>query len=376
VEQAYTRSGSVAYPGLSHALLAWLAENEPNRIQDARWVLSCNGWIFHWLTGEIAAEISDASNPFGDVRKRTYDDVLFRMFGLESLRAMFPAIVEGDSQSACLRAEVAAELGLKLGLRVVMAPYDIVATAYGAGVTSPGQACVILGTTICTEVITADLDLSGPATGTTIALGDDLHLRAMPTLAGCETLEWAARMLGANSLSNLEMLASASPPGAHGVLFLPYLSEAGERSPFLDPQACGSFHGLKLSHTQSDIVRAIYEGLSYAICDCLCATGAAVEEMRVCGGGARSSLWCQMIADVTGVRVLRSSESELGARGAFLFGLAVARKTTVAQTASEFPLTFEVFEPSGDSDSCAQRYDAFLHTRAAVRALWRAKEGW
>ena len=147
VKRAYARSGSVAYPGLSHALLAWLTEHQPDRLQGARWVLSCNGWIFHRLTGKIAAEISDASNPFSDVRKGTYDDELFRMFGLESLRPMFPAIVEGDSQSASLHAEVAAALGLKPDLRVVMAPYDIVATAYGVGVASRGQACVILGTT-------------------------------------------------------------------------------------------------------------------------------------------------------------------------------------------------------------------------------------
>lgn len=375
VERAYARSGSVAYPGLSHALLAWLSENHPDRLQGARWALSCNGWLFHRLTGKIAADLSDASNPFSDVRKKAYDDELFAMFGLQSLRAMFPAIVEGDSQSARLCAEVAESIGLKRGLQVVMAPYDIVATAYGVGVTSPGQACVILGTTICTEVITAKLDLSGPAVGTTIALGEDLHLRAMPTLAGCETLEWAARMLGVDSLSNLEMLASASPAGARGVLFLPYLSEAGERSPFLDPQACGSFHGFKLSHAQCDMARAVYEGVSYAIRECLGATGAAVKEMRVCGGGARSSLWCQVIANVTGVRVLRSSKSELGARGAFLFGLATARESTIAQAASEFPLTFEVFEPSGDPDLYAERYDTFLHTRATVRALWRAKEG-
>ena len=135
------------------------------------------------------------------------------------------------------------DLGVAVGTPVVMTPYDIVSTAYGAGVTEPGQACVILGTTICAETITAELDLSVPPSGTTIALGGGLHLRAMPTLTGCETLEWAVQMLGVADMSALEALAASAEQGAGGVVFLPYLSPAGERAPFLEPRARGSLHG-------------------------------------------------------------------------------------------------------------------------------------
>src|SRR6185503_14745725 len=129
----------------------------------------------------------------------------------------------------------------------------------------PQQACVILGTTICAEALTSDLDLRGEPAGTTIALDNGLYLRAMPTLTGCETLEWVVNLLGLTNIAELDTLAAKAQPGAAGVIFLPYLSPAGERAPFLEPRAQGSFHGLTLLHNREDVCRAVYEGLSFAI---------------------------------------------------------------------------------------------------------------
>jgi xylulokinase len=123
------------------------------------------------------------------------------------------------------------------------------------------------------------------------------------------------------------------------------------------------------------MARAVYEGLSYVIRECLEATAAIVSELRVCGGGARSSLWCQMIADIVGVRVLRSAESEIGARGAFFFGLTVTGEAAnVDEVAAKFPLAFESFEPSGAAGFYGREYGRFLTTRETVRTLWRQEK--
>ena len=124
----------------------------------------------------------------------------------------------------------------------------------------------------------------------------------------------------------------ASVPGAHGVACLPYLSPAGERSPFLAPSARASLLGLSLTHTREDVARAIFEGLSFMIRDCFAAASAApLARVVVCGGGSRSEFWCQLIADVCGCEVLRPYSSEIGARGAFFSALrATGRAASLA----------------------------------------------
>lgn len=375
IDRTYRRSGSVTYPGLANSILAWLREHDPERLRASRSVLSCNGWLFSRLTGKLAADLSDGSNPFSNVVEEAYDEELFREYGLTELRSTLPEIARGADLCAPLTAEAARQIGIPQGTPVVMAPYDIVTTAYGAGVTGAGQACVILGTTICPEVITADPRLGDAPAGTTIALGNSLFLRAMPTLAGCETLEWAAQMLQVEDLYALGEIAAKALPGANGLVFLPYVSQAGERSPFLEPGACGTFHGLKLTHTLSDLARAVYEGLSYVVRECLEAAATGIRELRVCGGGSQSAFWCQLIADVTGLPVLRAAESEIGTRGAFLFGLVITGKMPGLSEASQrLPTHFETFTPCGDADFYAARYARFLRTREAVRPLWQREE--
>ena len=316
VNAAFRLSGSVAYAGLLNAILKWLERHAPERLERSRWALSCNGWLFSRFTGLLAAELSDASNPFSDVVAGVYSQEVITLFNAQRHAALLPPAASDAGVTGRLREQAAVDLGLRASLPVVMAPYDIVCTAYGAGAAGQGEACVILGTTICAEVISTSLDLSGPPVGTTVALGRGCFLRAMPTLTGCEALEWAAHMLGLSGIPALDELAAKNNSAgdlageiqtASGVFFLPYLSPAGERSPFLAPEARGSFHGLTLATTRGDLARAVYEGLCFVIRECLqAAAGDTLHEVRVCGGGAASDDWCQTIADVLGMRVLRA----------------------------------------------------------------------
>ena len=134
----------------------------------------------------------------------------------------------------------------------------------------------------------------------TLPMGDDGRwLLAYATMTGTETLHWAVRMLGLQDVAALAALAGGAtrrdPP-----LLLPYLSPAGERSPFLDTRVRGSLLGLDLRHTAADVARAVFDGLTLAVLDCV---GAAGHPARVAlsGGGARSTSWCQDICDALGV---------------------------------------------------------------------------
>ncbi|WP_246005416.1 FGGY-family carbohydrate kinase [[Actinomadura] parvosata] len=226
-----------------------------------------------------------------------------------------------------------------------MAPYDIASTALGAGAVEPGQACAILGTTLCTEVIVDAPRLDGEPTGINIALPGG-YLRAFPTFAGTEVVQWTCRLLGLSQPGELGELAMESRPGAGGLAFLPYLSPAGERAPFSDPLARGSLLGLSFEHGRADVARAVLEGLTMVIRDCLAATGAAPTELRVSGGGSASATWLGLIADVTGLPVRRPADAEVGARGAYLVGLAATgAESSVAAAAAGHVRLRDAVEP-------------------------------
>lgn len=372
IERAFRISGSVNYPGLPNAILAWLDRNQPERVERARWVLTANGWLFSQLTGRIAAELSDACNPFCDVLTGVYSEAALELYGAHRHKALLPPVCVGTDAIGSLTEQAAATLGLQAGLPVVMAPYDIVSTAYGAGAASPGQACVILGTTICAETFLSRLDLSATPAGTTLAFEDGTYLRAMPTLTGCEALQWTAQMLGADGIEALSAMAEQNPRKKSRLFFLPYLSPAGERSPFLATEARGSFHGLSLATTRAELAHTVFEGLSFIVRECLEACNPGLHEVRVCGGGARSNLWCQMLADILQAPVVRTEGSEMGARGAHLHALAATGEIpSVAEGAYRHITIERTFTPSMALRTFYhQRYATFLELRETARAQW------
>lgn len=380
LDTAFHHSGSLTYPGLPNAIWSWLAEHSPERLGRARWSLSCNGWLHLQFTGQIAADLSDASNPFLDLLRREYSDELLRAFGVEAYRHLLPPIV--PQPQAPLRAQLAQRFGLRAGIPVVMAPYDILTTATGCGSVHAGEGCLILGTTLCAEILVGAPELDGTPAGTSLAVlptgkGDRLYLRAMPTLTGCEALDWVASTLRVETLHKLSQLAATAAAGAGNLVFLPYLSPAGERSPFLAPAARGSLLGLSLEHTQAEIARAVFEGLSFVIRECLAAcTAQAPARLTVCGGGSRSDLWCQMIADVCGCEVLRPEVSEVGARGAFLHGLvATGAASSLAEAVARCPTGTRAFVPEAAANRLyGSLFERFLSLRAQVRPAWDLME--
>ncbi|MGW0810551.1 FGGY family carbohydrate kinase [Nonomuraea sp. NPDC002799] len=368
-EEAFRSNGSSAASGLPHAILTWLRAHDPGRLDRSSAMLTCGGWIFARMTGELVAEESDASAPFMDLRRRAYSPELITLFGLEWAERLLPPI------RSCPVAELtpagAAALGLPAGIPVVLAPYDIATTALGSGAVRAGQACGILGTTLCTEVIVDSPDLAGDPTGITIALPGS-YLRAFPTFAGTEVVQWTCRLLGLAGPEELSELALRSSPGAGGLTFLPYLSPAGERAPFSDPLARGSMLGLSFEHGREDVARAVLEGLTMVIRDCLAATGATPTELRVCGGGSASTTWLGLIADVTGLPVRRSADAEVGARGAYLVGLAATGAApSVADAATRHVRLRDAVEPDPARRlRYAELFDDFLTLRGNSAGTW------
>lgn len=373
LEAAFRRTGSLTFAGLPNAILTWLRAHDPDRLERSAAALFCGGWVFLRCTGVVAVDESDASAPFLDPATRAYADDVIDLFGLSWARRLLPEVRGDDGRVAELTSAAAGELGLPAGLPVVLAPYDIASTALGAGAVDRGQACGILGTTLCLEVVRDGVDTSGEPAGLTIALDSTGRvLRAFPTLAGTEVLGWAASVLELDGPVELGELATQAEPGSGGVLFLPYLSPAGERAPFLDPHARGTWWGLSLEHDRTHVARSVFEGLSLVVRDCLVAAAADVTELRVCGGGANSDAWCQLIADVTGVPTVRPADTEVGAKGAFLVGLvATGAEPDLARASERYVRVGTTREP----DAARSRvYAARFGDFRAVRDI--AAQGW
>src|SRR5215213_8269335 len=371
--EAFRINGSLTSSGLPNAILTWLRRHDPDRLDRSAASLTCGGWLFAQMTGQVAIEESDAAAPFMDIRARRYSPDLLRLYDMEWAQRLLPDVRGDDRRTAELTTPAAIQLGLPDDTPVVLSSYDIASTAIGVGAVNAGQSCSILGTTLCTEVVTQEVTLGEEPAGLTVPLGlPGKYLRAFPTFAGGEVIQWACQLLGLNHPALLGDLAARARPGAGGLTLLPYFSPAGERAPFLNPLARGAFLGLSFEHGREHVARAVLEGLTLVIQDCLAASRAKPTELRVCGGGAANPVWLQLIADVTGVPVLRSTDTEVGAKGAFLLGLAaVGSAATVEEIAPLYVRIRDAFDPDPSRAALyADLFGDFLAVRESSAAAW------
>ena len=340
--------------GLPAAL--WLNRHEPETAARTRWWLATWDWIALRLTGDARTSLVDgqpfpASDALGPV-------------GLDAER-IAPAIRAGDIVGG-LRPDVALSLGLRPGVPVVAGIVDAWASYHGAGMTRAGDAMDPGGSAGGFGVY-ADRPLTVAGSFSTIAPLPGLYSVGGAMAATGRALDWFRLGVTGGSVSTETLLEEAGtvPPGAGGVVFLPYL--AGERSPLWDPSARGAFAGLALGHGRGHLARAILEASAFAIrhvAEPILAAGAEVRSMRVCGGPARSELWNRIKADVTGFPIEVPAVLETAVAGsAMLAATAVGAWPELPAAIRGMTRIARRLEP--DPTTCAT-YDA---TYAAYRRL-------
>ncbi|MGK9169932.1 carbohydrate kinase [Inquilinus limosus] len=307
------------WPSQTPALLAWMARHRPQILSRAAHVLMCKDVVVHALTGRVATDVTDMGGA-GLLRlpENRYDGGLLEIYGQGDVAAKLPPLHWPTEPVGTVTAEVAARTGLAAGTPVVAGFFDVVASAVGAGVTRPGQASIILGTWSINQVV-VDAPLDGVFMSTGMAPGRFLSMENSATSA--TNLEWLAHHVLAHDdrrtgsvFALADALAAAAPPKADGPMYHPYLYGAAG-----DPSARAGFFGLAGWHEGGDLVRAVFEGVAFAHLahvEKLLAAGARLRGITVSGGGARSPVWPQMIADVLGVPVRVAAQAETGALGA------------------------------------------------------------
>ncbi|RYF82926.1 MAG: xylulokinase [Comamonadaceae bacterium] len=309
-------TGNLAMPGFSAPKLLWVQAHEPELFARTARVLLPKDWLRFTMSGGAVSEMSDAAGTLWlDVARRDWADEMLAATGLT--RAHMPRLVEGSAVSAWLEPALAQGWGVGTahGQPVAIAGGggDNAASAVGMGIVRPGQGFVSLGTSGVIFIAGARFE-PRPAQAVHAfchALPGRWHQMSV-MLSAASAVSWAARAFGftdeAALLAQAATLDAASRQRAP--LFLPYLS--GERSPHNDPQAQGVLFGLTQSHASADIAYAVVEGVSLGLRDGLDTLARPADALALVGGGARSSWWAQLLADILAVPLTLGEGGEAG----------------------------------------------------------------
>jgi xylulokinase len=360
-------AGNPALTGFQAPKILWLRDEEPENYSRVARVLLPKDYVRLRLTGEHATDASDAAGTLLlEVRGRDWSGEI--LDALEIPDEWMPEVYEGPESTGALREDVAGELGLPVGIPVAAGGGDNAAAAVGVGVVESGLLSSSVGTSgvlfATSEGFTPDP--SGRVHAFCHAVPNVYHLMGV-TLSAGGSLQWWRETLG-KDYDELVEAASAVPPGAEGLVFLPYLS--GERTPHLDPQARGAFVGLTARHGIPHMTRALMEGVVFSLRDSLeimRELEVSVEQVRATGGGARSPMWRQLQADVYGVPIHRTIADEGPAHGAALLsGVATGVYRDVEEACSTVRVREEATEPD------AERTEIYEEFYEVYRSLYPA----
>ncbi len=362
-----------ALTGFTAPKILWLRNHEPENFSRTKRLLLPKDFVRLRLTGECATDVSDASGMLLlDVRKRDWSTDLLSALDLpESLLAK---CVESHEPTGTLRKDVSDELGLSEKCVVVGGAGDCAAGAVGNGIVRSGLASTSIGTSGVVFVHSDEprIDPAGRAHTFCHAVDGAWHLMGVSLSAG-GTLQWFRDALApelaekclAEGLSAYEALTKEAmnvPPGSEGLFCLPYW--AGERTPHADPNARGCLIGMTLAHGRGHVVRAIMEGVTFALRDSLeifKELGVPIEQIRASGGGAKSEFWRQIQADTFGQPVTTINAEEGPAYGVALLATvgAGAHKTIQAACENAISITSEMSPSREDQAAYEEAYATF-----------------
>lgn len=317
-----------ALTGFTASKILWVQNNEPEVYEKCAHILLPKDYIRYMLTGEFATEMSDASGmQLMDIPNRCWSDEILSKFNID--KSMLGKIYESPEITGKVHRRAAELTGLREGTIVVGGAADNSAAAVGTGVVRAGNAFTTIGTSGVIYAISDDVSIDikgrvhtfcsavpGKWTVMSCTLAAGLSLKWLrDTCCSEEMLE--AEKLGVDPYVVMNSMAEQVMPGAGGLIYLPYLM--GERSPHPDPYSRGVFFGLSASHNRASMIRAVMEGVAFSQLECVDVfkeMRVNVEDMIACGGGGRSPLWRQMLADMYGCPVSTIKADEGPAFGA------------------------------------------------------------
>jgi xylulokinase len=359
--------------------LAWLRAHEPDVMERTAMVADVHAYLAGRLTGEWVSSWSSA-DPTGllDVRTFRYAPSLLEQVGIDERR--LPRLVAPGAAVGAVTPAAALETGLPPGLPVIAGGGDGHCAGLGAAVCATGEVYLNLGTAV-TLGVHSDRCLTGMAFRTLASPIAGRWTLEAALASGVHSVEWfraqVLRDRSPEALAALEGQAAAAPAGADGLLFLPYLVRA--ETPHWDPAARGAWVGLRDHHELGHLYRALLEGITYEQLTVLSMieeeTGTATQRLRLMGGGARSVLWVQLMADIFERPVEVTEHTETTALGAAVLaaaGVGIADQTDVTATARRMSQGWREVQPRTDDRNRYRRMaGAYRELYPALKGVFR-----
>ena len=331
-KEFYRIAGHWVNESYSLEKLMWVQANEPEVYRNTFKMLHAKDYIIFKLTGQMVTDHSDASgtNAF-DINTFTWSEKIIRLAGVA--REMFPEAKRSIDVAGTVTSQAAQETGLKEGTPVVIGGGDGSCAGIGVGCIKPGIAYNYLGSSswIALMVDKPVFDEKMRIMNWAHTIPYALQPSGTMQTAGAsynwlknEICTQEVQQAEAQGISPYELINDAiaqSVPGAHGILFLPYL--LGERTPRWNPNAKGAFIGLNLAHKRADVLRAVMEGITYNLEIILSAfrKQVPIDTITVIGGGAKGGVWRQMMADIYNAKILKPNYvEEATSMGAAIIG--------------------------------------------------------
>jgi xylulokinase len=356
--------------------IRWLADQEPRLFGATAHFLLPGSYVAYALTGELGVDYSNASSSLlMDVRTREWSPQMCDIFEIP-MRSL-PPIYPATHVLGTLRRKIAEQLGLRPSTKVILGSGDEHAACMGAGVTRPGLVCDIAGTAepVCASSQTALFDDSR-LVETHCHADPNLWLLENPGFVSGANYRWfrdqfsaqevtRAAQEGVDAYTLLNATAETVPAGSNGLIMLPCLM--GALTPTWNALARGTFIGFTLAHRREHFCRAILEASAYAlrdITDQMLRMGLPLQEIRAVGGGARSPLWRQIKADVTGLPVSITETVETTAFGAGI--LALAGSGLIDSLAEAVELTTHVIETREPHPKTSALYEEYYQIYRAT----------
>ena len=362
-------TANIAFAGFTAPKILWMKEEEPENFACIAKIMLPKDYLAYRLSGSFCTDYSDASGMLLlDVEHRKWSEEMLEICGIT--KEQLPHLYESYEVVGTLRPEVADELGLSAGVKVIAGAGDNAAAAVGTGTVGDGACNISLGTsgTIFISSKTFGVDAQNALHSFAHADGNYHLMGCMLSAASCNKW-WMDQILQEKDYVTAQK--DITVLGQNHVYFLPYLM--GERSPHNDPLARACFVGMSMDTTRADMIQAIFEGVAFAMRDSLEVARSQNIEIRrtkICGGGAKSPLWCKIMANVLNLQVdLLEVEEGPALGGAMLAAVGCGVYHTVEEAARAIVRVCDTISPE------PQLVEAYEKHYATFRQVYPALKG-
>ena len=368
---AYT--ANIAFAGFTAPKILWVKKHEPENFARIEKLMLPKDYLAYRLSGTFCTDVSDASGMLlFDVEHKRWSKEMMEICGVKE--SQLAEIFESYETVGTLKPELAAELGLSENVKIAAGAGDNAAAAVGTGTVGDGACNISLGTsgTIFISSEKFGVDEHNALHSFAHADGHYHLMGCMLSAASCNKW-WMDEILRTRDYSGEQKDIEVKELGKNHVFFLPYLM--GERSPHNDPNVRGTFIGMSMDTTREELTQAVLEGVVFGLRDSFevaKSLGIQIDRTKICGGGAKSPLWRQMVADILNIKVdIPESEEGPAMGGAMLAAVACGEYASVEEAAAKIVKVVDTVEPIPENaQRYEERYQQFRKIYPAVKALF------